>query len=299
MGDHITEFNSAATASAASIWGLIGAVNISARRHSFGRVTLIEVSGEETELQVDGLSEEDQCISFVFLRDGSISTFSNGQWSDLLSTLIVVPDGVRAWARLSGKWQVSLLRVPREVLEPFVNEIPTEITALARRSLLDRSVENFVGSLLEERGEPTPIEAYAVEQLLTEMAGAVLLDRMSGSWSQVDKPNTMLLNEAMAIIAQQCQDPEFGPGRVASEVNVSLRRVQAVFADAGTSAATEIRRRRSRVAHGILQNSRYDVLSIEQVAKQSGFGTAMSMRRALLDLYDLSPKEVRARRGQL
>src|SRR5690606_12003261 len=110
-------------------------------------------------------------------------------------------------------------------------------------------------------------------------------------------PATALRDRALAVIAQQRGDAELTPARVAREVQSSLRRVQVTFADAGTTVAGEIRRQRGRLAYSLLTDSRYDVLSIEQIAERSGFGTTMSLRRALHDLYRASPRTLRAQRG--
>ena len=101
---------------------------------------------------------------------------------------------------------------------------------------------------------------------------------------------------AIAVIAQQCGDPRLNPSRVAHEVQSSLRQLQLVFSEPGNSVAGEIRRQRARLAHSLLVDSRYDVLSIDQIAQRAGFNSPMSLRRALDEAYETTPRALRAAR---
>nr|WP_239529092.1 helix-turn-helix domain-containing protein [Paenarthrobacter ilicis] len=102
----------------------------------------------------------------------------------------------------------------------------------------------------------------------------------------------------MAVIAQRCADRELNPEAVAKAVQSSLRRVQAAFAEVGNSIAAEIRRQRGRLAKNLLKDARYDVLSVQQIAEQTGFGTTAALRRALDELYGCGPKDLRERRAK-
>ncbi len=144
---------------------------------------------------------------------------------------------------------------------------------------------------------PSAIENYALEQLLVEMSGAALLDRLGGG-ERRGTPQASLRDRAMAIIVQQAASPDLTPELVAREARASLRQLQTVFAEIGTTVSAEIRKRRAYLAHGLLQNDRYDVLSVFQIAERSGFGTTMSMRRALAEFYGKCPRDIRDGRGE-
>jgi transcriptional regulator GlxA family with amidase domain len=127
------------------------------------------------------------------------------------------------------------------------------------------------------------------------MGGAILLDRI-GAVSGHGSPHAVLRDRAIAVISQQCGDPSLAPTQVAREVQSSLRQLQLVFAEADNSVAGEIRRQRARLARSLLIDSRFDVLSIEQVAQRSGFQSPMSLRRALDEAYKTTPRALRAQR---
>jgi transcriptional regulator GlxA family with amidase domain len=156
-------------------------------------------------------------------------------------------------------------------------------------------MQRFIGSLLDGESRASAIEQYAIEQLVMEMSGAVLLDRIGAVTGQ-GSPHAVLRERAIAVIAQQCGDPGLNPSRVAHEVQSSLRQLQLVFSESGNSVAGEIRRQRARLAHSLLVDSRFDVLSIDQIAQRAGFNSPMSLRRALDEAYETTPRALRAAR---
>ena len=76
-------------------------------------------------------------------------------------------------------------------------------------------------------------------------------------------------------------------------VGSSLRYLQAALNRKGTSIAAEIRRERTRRARDLLRDSTADSFSIDEIANRCGFGSSSSLRRALDDIYDRSPREIR------
>ncbi|RGE19797.1 helix-turn-helix domain-containing protein [Leucobacter sp. wl10] len=237
-------------------------------------------------------------VDFVFVEEGSFAYLDGADWVHLEAQFLVIPDGVKRRTRLISRWQAALVRLPRSAMEAFVPELPVGVVHVRERSLLDLSMQAFAVALLQHDKTATAIENYAIEQLLLEMGGAVLLDLLGQGRGQ-GSPRAVLRDRAMTVIAQQCADVELNPARVAREVQVSLRQLQTVFADIGMTVAGEIRRRRTRLAHALLTDSRYDVLTVDQIAERSGFGTTMSMRRALHEAYGSGPRELRSRRGEL
>ncbi len=278
--------------------GLDGRVHAQAVERVFGRVRVVRVQGGGLELETQGPGEGPEMLDFVFLDEGQFSYREGREWIRLKARFLIVSEEVKRRVRLAGRWRLALVQVPREAMEGFVAELPQRIDQVERRSMLDLSMQAFVVTMLQHDREATAIENYAAEQLLLEMSGAVLLDRCSGAGVERGSPRAVLRDRAMAVIAQQCADVELNPERVAREVRTSLRQLQVVFAEIGTTVAGEIRRRRTRLASALLTDSRYDVLTIDHIAERSGFGTTMSMRRALQEAFGAGPRELRSRRDE-
>ena len=212
----------------------------------------------------------------------------NGPWMPVGSGLVIAPSGIAQHVRCAGSWSITAACVPRAALGAFVAALPATARVLEERRPLDRAMQAFVEQVLAVDDTATAIERYAIERLIVEMSGAILLDRIDGA-SGHRSPHAALRDKAVAVIAQQCSDPALNPARVAREVRSSLRQLQLVFAEAENSVACEIRRQRARLAKSLLLDSRFDSLSIEQVSQRAGFPSPISLRRALEEEYGATP----------
>lgn len=264
-----------------------------ALRRRLGALSILALSGESGELAVDTPSALPQHAVFAMTDAGAMwSKLDDEPWVQVEHGLVIAPLGVSRRLRFAGGWRTVVVYVPREVLTSFVPALPGHVQFVADRRVLDIAFESFLKALVRAGRSSSAIEDYAIEQLIMEMCGAVLLDR-TGVVTGRGSPHDVLRDRALAVIAQQCADADLTPELVAHQVQSSLRQLQLVFAEAGNSVAVEIRRQRARLARSVLSESRFDVLSVEQVAHRSGFRSAMSLRRALDEFYGTTPREVR------
>lgn len=101
-----------------------------------------------------------------------------------------------------------------------------------------------------------------------------------------------LAGEIRAIVRLRHQDPELTPHSIALGLSISRRTADRVMSDSGdVSLARLIRSERAQTAKHLLQTQRR--LSIEEVWMTSGFPSKETMRRALRDYFDRSPRELR------
>lgn len=266
------------------------------RERASGGVRLLSTSGGTSELHVDTVTRYPDHSVFAFVEAQALWSRVEGEpWVETEGGLVVAAHGITRRLRWAGQWRFVAALVPRSAIASFVPSLPPDATVFTDRRLLDTSMQQFVGCLLDADDNASAIEQYAIEQLVMEMCGAVLLDRIGGVSAQ-GSPHAVLRERAIAVISQQCGDPSLNPSRVAHEVQSSLRQLQLVFSESGNSVAAEIRRQRARLAHSLLVDSRYDVLSIDQIAQRAGFHSPMSMRRALDEAYQATPRTLRSSR---
>lgn len=266
------------------------------RVRASGGVLLLGMAGGTSELTIDTTATYAEHSVFAFVEAQALWSRLDGEpWVETEGGLVIAPHGISRRLRWAGAWRVTAALVPRSAIATFAPSLAPDASVYPERRLLDTSMQRFVAGLLDADSKASAIEQYAIEQLVMEMSGALLLDR-AGAVTGQGTPHEVLRERAIAVIAQQCGDPSLNPTRVAHEVQSSLRQLQLVFSESGSSVAGEIRRHRARLAHSLLMDSRYDVLSIEQIAQRSGFHSPMSLRRALDDAYSCTPRALRSAR---
>lgn len=98
-----------------------------------------------------------------------------------------------------------------------------------------------------------------------------------------------LLGEMRRAIASRMADPMLSPATLASDAHLSVRSVQAIFAEAGTSPAAEIRRQRLGHARQLLEQGQ----SVQWACHASGFQDADTFARAYRQHFGFSPSHTR------
>ncbi|MFJ4029156.1 helix-turn-helix domain-containing protein [Paenarthrobacter sp. NPDC089989] len=274
-----------------------GLERVTSRGHQeciFGAVSLGWISGD---LELLDPSDSPDNVNLYFVTSGGVRDPNDGTMIPGEGTVVIVPGGLELASPFVGEGEARSISIQRAAAETFVPHALDSVTVARVKSRLDAAAEAFVGAILEQPSrESSAIESYATEQILLELTGSLLLDHCGVRWSSTSV-TSVLRDQAMAVIAQRCADRDFNPDAVARAVQSSLRRVQAAFAEVGNSIAAEIRRQRGRLARTLLTDTRYDVLSVQQIAEQTGFGTTAALRRALDELYGCGPKDLRDKRG--
>ena len=276
--------------------GVGGTLGMAARVRAFGSVLVIEVSGTGSEFERRPLKPGLPTIDIIFVERGEFAFTDGSSWVSSSAPLMIAPSGLPHRVRFTSAWSFVVARISREALLPFVPMLSDEVRIYDELSVPERAMRAFLQQAVEGEDQVSPGDRHTIDTMVLEMAGRMLRGRQGEKLSPAS-PHAMLRDRVMLSIAQQRADLQLEPARLAREAGVSLRHLQAVFSGAGTSVAGEIRRERARVARSTLQDARFDELSIEEVAREAGFGSATSMRRALEQIYRLSPRELRTLRG--
>lgn len=275
--------------------GVGGDLGMSAKVRSFGPILVIEATGTGSEFERRPLRPGLPTIDIIFVAQGEFAYLEGGTWLTSRGPLMVAPSGLPHRVRFTGPWKFVVARVPREALLPFVPGLADEVGVYADLTIAERAMEAFLEQSVRSEDEASPSDDQTVGRMALEMAGALVRARQGKTWTS-GTPQAVVRGRAFSVIAEGYADPGLDPAGVSRGAGVSLRHLQSLFADTGSSVAAEIRRERARVARAMLQDSRFDELSVDQVAEQSGFGSSVSLRRALEVFYQLTPKELRQRR---
>ena len=275
--------------------GVGGDLGMSAKVRAFGPVLVIEASGSGSEFERRPIQPGLPTIDVIFVGSGEFAYLEGGTWRASRGPLMIAPSGLPHRVRFTSAWKFLVARIPREALLPYVPGLTDSVGIYEELTIPERAMEAFLAQSVRSVDEVSASDGFTVGRMVLEMAGTMLRSRQGDAW-QLGTPQAVWRDQACSIIAAEHADPGLDPARVADGVGISLRHLQTLFADSGSSVAGEIRRERARIARAMLQDSRCDGLSIEQVAERSGFGSSVSLRRALDGLYQLGPKELRVRR---
>lgn len=276
--------------------GVDGELGMAARVRAFGAILVIGVSGSGSEFERRPLRPGLPTVDIIFVQEGEFSYLEGNTWRSSTGPLMIAPSGLPNRVRFNSAWKFVVARVPRQALLPFVPMLTDEVRIFGELSVPEKAMEAFLEKSVASDQEVSPGDSLTVDRMVLEMVGAVVRGRQGERLPQ-GSPHAALRDRVMVEINEHSSDSQLDPARLAREAGVSLRHLQAVFSEAGTSVAGEIRRDRARIARSTLQDVRFDELSIEDVAKQSGFGSSVSMRRALEEIYKLNPRELRNRRS--
>ncbi|MDR2998108.1 MAG: AraC family transcriptional regulator [Microbacterium sp.] len=159
-------------------------------------------------------------------------------------------------------------------------------------SRLTAATRAFATSALRAKQPETPVGDYSMEQLLSEMALGVLLE--SQELGMLGERARSLVQRARALMLARREDPELTTAVIAAELHVSPRQLQREFAREGSSPSVELRQMRAALAEAVLRSPAHTMLGVVEVAKLSGFNSALHLRRALQACGLSTPRELRA-----
>jgi len=176
------------------------------------------------------------------------------------------------------------IRVPRAY---FCRELGFEFPSQARKArvgfagLPELSV-SALQDLSRNIGDSDIADAVLLEQSRMLIDVAVQLSFVGETHG--------VLGRATAAIEEMHDNPGTKSGEIARAINVSLRQLDRLFAERGTSTAKQITVVRVGHARRLMADSS---LSISEIAYRCGFGSADTMTRQFKSLFGATPQVVR------
>lgn len=140
-------------------------------------------------------------------------------------------------------------------------------------------------------------EGEALGLTVTSLMTSLLIDRLRTRVADPGMARQILLLRMLTNIRDLLGDASLTPSRVAGNLEISLRHVQALFAELGTSPAKWIRDERLARLHADLINPRFDNLTVASLGEAWGLVGASQVSRLFRDRYGYTPSEVRRKRS--
>ncbi len=276
--------------------GVGGAHGVNAHVRAFGALLVIEAWGTASEIERRPLRPGFPTIDIIFVEEGEFEYLDGSAWRSSAGPLMIAPSGLPHRVRFITDWRFIVARVPREALLAYVPMLADTVSIGSELRMPERAMQALLTDLVRNPEPASESDSQIVDRQVLDMAGTLVLGRQQPNGGP-GGPHGSLRSRALAAIAERSGEVRLSPQELADGLNISLRRLQGVFAEARSSVAGEIRRERARVARALLQDARFDGMSTAEVAERAGFGSSTSMRRALEELYGLSARELRTRRA--
>lgn len=150
----------------------------------------------------------------------------------------------------------------------------------------------FVGAARAARRSAPQRDATGMQGYLHGLA-ELLLRTVSGSEPEHAGTAVVRRQQARDIIRARLGDPALSTATVASELGISVRRLQQVFAGQ-TSVAQEIRQLRLTRAQRLLRDPLARHQSIAAVARRCGYADHTNFSRAFRQATGMTPRDFRA-----
>lgn len=182
--------------------------------------------------------------------------------------------------------------LPPDALSELASSAAPEPSPIASSPLLT-AVHSFASSLVTATQDSSGVARYAIERLLVEMAFGSLLEQHASEHLEVAA--APLIERARTVMMARRDDASFTPAQLSQDLHVSMRQLQRAFARERTTPLHALRRMRVELAESLLRNPQYDTLGIDEIARHSGFTSALQMRRALSAEKMPSPGVLRSR----
>lgn len=192
----------------------------------------------------------------------------------------------------TGDFEQLVFYMPRQML---AQQAGGSDRLTARGIAADTPIGSIISPFLRqmaaqiERVQPTTAARLAdiglalVMTALGEIAGG---DHDPGRWSR-----QALRERANQIIDTHAGDPELNPSLVAAALGISLRYLQDIFRDGGTTPSDWIWARRLEKSRRDLSTSALAPVSISQIAFACGFSDLAHFSRRFKAAYGLSPRD--------
>lgn len=161
-----------------------------------------------------------------------------------------------------------------------------------RGGALAGPVAAFASALAEGPEDAGPVSDIVAARVLENLVVAVYGDAHEEADPRLEE-RRRVRRAAIDLIDERFSDVLLTPAAIATGVGVSLRHLQRCFEGSGTTIATEISNRRTENATMLLAAPASRELTVNEVARRSGFSSAFELRSRVRARFGVPPSELR------
>ena len=259
-------------------------------------IVLVRADGEvvrRTRHHIAG-NPSDSCVIMLVTR-GAVRISQYGRTADVVAGTFSALNLDAPYAHEHrGAAETYFLRVPNTMSRSRFREIrdhcavPCQVTTGVRAIAAD-----LIASLCRHASET---DAYTAAALATQLLDVVVLAFGVPPGDNPDGPSiarNVVRRHALAYIDNHLSNPDLDPNQIANAVGVSLRYLQQSFADIESSVRDALRLRRLNQCRQKLQDPRFDLLRISELARRHGFANQSHFAASFKKQFDRTARDVR------
>jgi AraC-like DNA-binding protein/mannose-6-phosphate isomerase-like protein (cupin superfamily) len=231
-------------------------------------------------LQVSGTGAFEQNGRQVVLRPGDLTCSDSTRPCEMHYT---------------GDFEQLVFYMPRQMMARAMGDTE-HLTACAipGESPIGSIVAPFLRQMAAQIGKVQATTAarladFGLSLVMTALGEVAGGDHEPGRWSRI-----ALRERANQIIDAHAADPELNPSVVAAALGISLRYLQDIFRDGGTTPSDWIWARRLEKSRRDLCSPALAAASVSQIAFACGFSDLAHFSRRFKAAYGMSPRDYRA-----
>jgi AraC-like DNA-binding protein len=195
------------------------------------------------------------------------------------------------FSRNSKTLRFSELHIPPEVVSTWVPK-PDDITAipLSKRSDWGKALAVTINALSSESlNQPS-----VTHSVLLKHIGCLLSLAAAQEKHLQSNPDASLLQRFRRLLCDRFDEPNFSSSSLAKECGVSIQMLYSVFANVKSSFGQELLSLRMENARALLDDPRFDRLSISEIGSLVGFPDTCHFMACFNKAHRVSPSAYRA-----
>ncbi|QLH21382.1 helix-turn-helix domain-containing protein [Streptomyces sp. Rer75] len=236
-------------------------------------------------------------VNYFLQQQGALSLA--GRDTALCSGDLVVMDSSRPYHgdvhAVRGGWSHVTVQFPRRLM-PLPDKTVQHLlgTRVDGRRGMGGIFARWLTDLNRRAGEIAAADVPTLTSVTLDLLASVLARCLDAEESlSPDTRRSALRVEILAFVEEHLADPALTPRAVADAHHVSLRRLQQMFAEDGTSPAAWIRHRRLERCRLDLADPRLGTRPIQAVAARWGFTDPANFSRLFRTAYGMPPRDYR------
>jgi len=133
-----------------------------------------------------------------------------------------------------------------------------------------------------------------VQETLIDLIATGLASQFNSN-PTLSSPEQHIMLRVKTHVRNNINDPSLDRQRLANDIGMSVRRLNAIFAKEGSSLSAYIRHTRFKAVAEELHDIRFAALSISEIACKYGFENLQHFSKSFRNHFDMSPREYRAK----